>query len=389
MKALIVEAEKKLKPGYVLSDFEKRKGWTKNANSTWKHPRLRLQEVDKAKITGKQVLIRVRACGVCGSDVHMAKEDEEDYMDYAGNTNLPVIMGHEFSGEIVEIGKEVAGLKVGDIVTCEEMLYCGECEYCKVGLVDYCNNLEEIGFTVPGAFAEYVAVSERYCWKINELLQVYQDKDKAFEAGALVEPTAVVCNAIITRAGGIEGGETVVVYGCGPIGLAAISVVRALGAAKVIAFEISSNRRKLAQEVGADYVFNPLELSKSELSAHGKVMEITEGFGANMHIEAAGANPRTIPEIMRSLAIKAKVVQIGMSPEHVLMDLRQFQFRAAKLSGSVGHTAPINYPRAIRLMASKKIDMTKIITKRFSLDQVIDAIRTSSSGNEGKVLVKP
>jgi threonine dehydrogenase-like Zn-dependent dehydrogenase len=115
-------------------------------------------------------------------------------------------------------------------------------------------------------------------------------------------------------------------------------------------------------------VFNPLELSKFESSAHEKVMEITGGLGANMQIEAAAANPRTIPEAMQSLAIRAKAVQIGMSREHVLMDLRQFQFRAAKLSGSVGRTARVNYPRIIRLMASKKIDMTKVITKKFPLD---------------------
>lgn len=158
MKGLIVTAEWNPKPGYTVSDFEKTTGKAITGNSIWKNPRLELKEVPDPTPGPKDVVLKVRACGVCGSDVHFYETDSDGYMLYPGLTKFPCVIGHEFSGEVVAAGKEVKDLKIGDMVTAEEMIWCGECIPCRNGYPNQCLNLEEIGFTINGAFAEYIVI---------------------------------------------------------------------------------------------------------------------------------------------------------------------------------------------------------------------------------------
>ncbi len=177
------------------------------------------------------ILLRPRACGICGSDVHFYETDRDGYVLYPGLTRFPVVIGHEFSGEVVEVGKEVRDLRRGDMVTCEEMIWCGECTPCRNGYPNQCQRLEEIGFTINGAQADLLVVGAKYCWKINALAQRYGNADRAYGAGALCEPTSVSYNAMFSRAEGFKPGGHVVVFGNGPIGFAAIALARAAGAA--------------------------------------------------------------------------------------------------------------------------------------------------------------
>ena len=304
MKALVVSATWEPKLGYVVSEFEKTTGKAIEGSRVWRHPRLELQEVPKPEPGPGWVLLRVRACGICGSDVHFYETDGDDYMLYPGLTKFPMVIGHEFAGEIVEIGKgpESQGFRIGDRVTVEEMTWCGYCRSCRDGFPNQCQNLEEIGFTVPGAMAEYIAVPARLCWKVDSVFERYTDEEAAWEVAATTEPTCVAYNAIFERAGGFRPGAYAVVFGAGPIGLGAIQLSKASGAAKVLVFDVSEVRRRLAEAVGADHVFNPLEVVPSEV-----VMEITKGEGADLSVEAAGSPDRTIPEMEKMLAINGRI----------------------------------------------------------------------------------
>jgi hypothetical protein len=240
-----------------------------------------------------------------------------------------------------------------------------------------------MGFTLPGAMAEYIAVEAKYCWKIDSLIERYGE-EKGFEAGSLVEPTSVSYNALFERGGGFRPGAYVVVYGAGPIGLAAIALSRAAGASKVIAFEISKVRLELAKEVGADHVFDPREAVPSEV-----VMELTGGEGADMQVEAAGAPEQTIPEMEKTLAINGKIVQIGRAAQRVPMYLEAFQVRRSQVYGSQGHSGHGIFPSVIRMMAAGLVDVTPIITSRFDLDRAVEALEKATLREDGKITIKP
>lgn len=383
MKGLVLSAKWEPRPDYEVSEFEKTTGKAITGSSVWRYPKLEVKEVEDPKPGPDDVLIRVKACGICGSDIHFYETDEDGYILYPGLTKFPTIIGHEFSGVVEEVGENVRDLKPGDMVTSEEMIWCGYCTPCRNGFPNHCVNLEEIGFTIPGAIAEYIVVGAKYCWKIDAIAERCGDEDKAFEAGALVEPTSVAYNGIFERGGGFRPGAYVVVYGTGPIGLAAIALSKAAGAAKVIAFEISQVRRKLAEKMGADYVFNPLEVTPSEV-----VMELTGGEGADMHVEAAGAPHKTVPEMEKSLAINGKIVQIGRAAQRVPMYLEALQVRRSQVFGAQGHSGHAIFPSVIRLMASGLVDMTPIITSRFPLEKALDALEKATRREDGKIMIK-
>jgi len=389
MLAAILYADWKPRKGYVPSKIEIETKKVSIGSRIWNNPNLKIEEIDIPKISSIEVLIKVKACGICGSDIHMYEKDNEGYMLYPGLTKLPVVIGHELSGEVVKVGEKVKELKEGDMVTAEEMWWCGYCTPCRKGYVNQCENLEEMGFTVQGGFAEYIAIDAKYCWKINDLLNIYNSEDKVYEAGSLVEPTSVAYNAIFVRAGGFNPGGYIVVYGAGPIGLASIALAKASGAGKVIAFETSEERAKLAKEMGADYVFNPVKLEKENIHPYEKVLEVTNGMGADLQIEAAGAPLKTLPEMQKCLAIGGKITWIGRADVEAPIFMENFQVRAAQIYGSQGHSGYGTFMNVIRLMASGKIDMTKIITRRYKLSNILEAMEQAKKRVDAKITIKP
>ena len=242
MKGLVLDAKWDPRPDYALSDWEKATGKAVTGSAIWRHPTLKVQEWPDPQPGPRDVVIAVQACGVCGSDMHFYETDKEGYILYPGLTKFPTILGHEFSGKVVEVGPEVERLKVGDMVTAEEMIWCGHCTPCRNGYPNHCTNLEEIGFTIPGAFANYIALDEKYCWPIDAIAERFGSEEKGYEIGALSEPTSVSYNAMFERAGGFRPGHYVSVFGAGSIGLAAIGLARAAGAGTIVAFEVSKER---------------------------------------------------------------------------------------------------------------------------------------------------
>lgn len=388
MKAWRLTAEWEPKKEYKLSPKEK-EGRALSGNSIYRNPQLRMAEVPKPEPGPGEILLRVKACGICGTDVHFVQSDEDGYMAYPGLVKLPITPGHEFAGIVEEVGVGVTDFKEGDLVTSEEVNWCGHCYACRGGYYNFCENVEDYGITLPGAFAEYIVVNSKYAWKINRFIDVYGDQEKACEVGALIEPTSVAYEGLFTRAGGIQPGGSVAVFGTGPIGLASIALIKSAGAGKILAFDISRARLELAKSVGADYTLNPDELRKKSTSPHEEILRITEGRGAAMLVEAAGAFRATIPEIMDSLAINGKILVLGRDGTKVPMGLLPFQDRGAQLYGSLGHAGHHNFPSVIELVAQKKIDLSPIITSRYPLEESDKAIQKASKLQDGKIMVKP
>jgi scyllo-inosose 3-dehydrogenase len=384
VKGLVLDATWDPRTDYKVSDWEKQTGKAVTGNSIWRHPKLEVRDWPDPKPGPYDALVEIRACGVCGSDMHFYETDNEGYILYPGLTKFPTILGHEFSGKVVEVGKQVTNLRVGDMVTVEEMQWCGRCTPCRNGFPNQCEDLEEIGFTIPGAFANYIAVDSKFCWKIDAIAERFGDEALAYEVGALTEPTTVSYNGMFERAGGFRPGQYVSVFGAGPIGLAATGLARAAGAGKIAVFEVSSQRRELAQRVGADFVYDPRHVKPSEA-----MMELSHGEGFDFHVEAAGAPHLTVPEMEQALAVNAKIVQIGRAAQRVPMYLESFQVRASQAFGAQGHSGNGTFPNVIRLVASGRLNLSPIITARYDLAKSVDAIARSITRSDGKIMVKP
>jgi threonine dehydrogenase-like Zn-dependent dehydrogenase len=384
MRGLVLDAQWDPRPDYPLSDWEKETGKAITGSSIWRYPKLEVREWPDPKPGPRDVVVEVQACGVCGSDMHFYETDKDHYILYPGLTRFPTILGHEFSGKIVEVGPEVTERKVGDMVTVEEMQWCGHCIPCRNGYPNHCLNLEELGFTVPGAFANYIAVDEKYCWPIDAIVERFGSEERGYEVGALSEPTSVAYNGMFERAGGFRPGHYVSIFGAGPIGLAATGLAKAAGAGIIAVFEVSPARRELAAKVGADHVYDPRQVRASEV-----LMELSRGEGFNVHVEAAGAPQVTVPEMEKALAINAKIVQIGRAAQRVPMYLEAFQVRRAQAFGAQGHSGHETFPNVIRLVASGRLDLSPIITARYGMEQTVDAIAKSTQRIDGKIMVKP
>lgn len=389
MKAYYIEAEWAPKPGYVLSGRELAERRAMRGDLVWKNVRASLKDVPTPSIKSDEVLIKVGACGVCGSDIHAIGSDGEGYSSFASHTKFPVILGHEFSGEIMEVGADVKSVQIGDIIAVEQMRWCGKCRSCRACMFNQCENVEEIGLSADGGFAEYAVVPEKYCCSINNITELLGSKMAALEAGALAEPTCVAYSGMVINAGGMKPGSNVAIFGAGPIGLAALSLARAFGAGPIFVFEANPARMELPKAIGADYVMDPSELLRQGTSPGQVVVDMTDGLGAGMIVEATGSYDRVYPEIITCMGNGAKIVQLGMGATPVSFDIGPLLRRNAHIVGSLGQAGNDIFPAVLRMMASGRIDMRRIITGRFPLDRVAEALEATGNAGLGhaKVLV--
>lgn len=383
MRAFYVEAEYAPREGYVLSQREKDTGRALRGNKIWKNIRGSVVDRPMPVCGDDQVLLKVGAAGICGTDQHLLRKDADGYTMYDGHSKYPIITGHEFSGEIVEVGKNVKKLAVGDLVSVESMHWCGQCDACRRGMFNQCKDLEEPGLTYDGGFAEYAAVNAKYCYKLNDIVNFYGgDKMTAFELGAMVEPTGVAYNGLFVRAGGLRPGGHAAVFGCGPIGLAAIQLLKTSGAAELIAFESVPERMELAKKCGADAVYDPTSFKDADEQAQ-LLMDLTNGAGISLFAECAGATKFTYPVMAKSLAIGGKTAQIGHTVGLTPVDVFGWQWNAAIIAGSNGQSGQGIYPDVIALMASGRIDMRKMCTGRYNLEDIDEGMKIMA----GKVLI--
>ncbi|MGB4569882.1 MAG: scyllo-inosose 3-dehydrogenase, partial [Tepidanaerobacteraceae bacterium] len=346
-------------------------------SKVWRNPRIEIVEHDIPNPGKGEVLIEVKACGICGSDVHMAQPDEDGYILYPGLTGFPAILGHELSGVVVEAGPDAIDkrtnkpYKGGEIVTAEEMMWCGQCQPCADGWPNHCERLDEIGFNVNGAFAKYIVLPAKLLWSLEPLRARYKGDD-IFLAGSLVEPTSVAYNAVIERGGGIRPGDNVVICGGGPIGLAACAILKRQGAAKVILSEPSPTRAELGKKLGADYVIDPTKVDFAE-----EVLRITDGYGASLYLEATGLPTVVYPGIEKAIwegrTLNATVVVVARADAKMPVTGEVLQVRRARIVGAQGHSGHGTFPRVIECMADG-MDMTPMITKKITLEEVPENI---------------
>ena len=383
MRSVVLDAEWNPRPEYDLSDDERNRRRAMNSARVWQHPELRVENRDRPEPAPDEVLVRVRYAGICGSDVSMTETDDEGYMHYSAYTQLPNVTGHEFSGEIVETGDDADLFEVGDPVTAEVTDYCGRCQMCRRGFHGHCENFEQVGFTLDGAFAEYVTVPEKLVWDVSSLSETYDDEDDLFRAAATIEPSTISYYGLFGRAEGIKPGDYHVYHGTGPIGLTGMNVSRAAGAGRVIAFEPSDARREIAHDLGFEHVYNPIEVDPVSV-----VDDVTGGEGADVHVETSGAVSATYPVIENTLAERANVVHISNAGTNPELTLRKYQGNSAQLYGSEGHTGQEVYPRVIRLMAAGQLGNLPIVTSTFGLDEADKAVERAAERVDGKVLIE-
>jgi L-iditol 2-dehydrogenase len=329
---------------------------------------LRLEEVPAPGPPGPdEVRVRVRNVGVCGSDVHYYKRGRiGDFI-----VKEPMILGHETGGEVEEVGGNVTSLKPGDKVALEPGIPCRKCTYCKEGRYNLCQSIF-FWATPPdhGSLCEYVVHPADFCYKLPPEVSTAE--------AAMIEPLAVGVHAC--NVGGVRPGSTVAVTGAGPIGLLAMQVALAYGAAAAIATDVSPARLALAQKLGAKVTINP---AKEEVLK--RIMEVTEGQGVDLLLECSGA-AQAISQAPDIVKIGGLINWVGMThPPEVSLDVVKMIIREIRTQGTFRYANA--YPIALNLAAAGKISLKPLITARFPLEKAIEAIDLSASAKAEQIKV--
>ena len=317
------------------------------------------------------VLIRVKACGICGSDVH-------GFTGKTGRRIPPLIMGHEAAGIVEKLGRTVSGFEKGDRVCFDSTVYCNKCEACRTGLFNRCDKRQVLGVSVPafkrhGAFAEYVAVPSWIVSKIPDEL--------SFVHAALLEPASIGTHA--ANRAPVSNNDTVVVIGAGTIGLFILQAAKLRGAAKVIAVDINEFRLDLAKKLGADKLINPL---KSDLSE--AVLQETEGKGANVTLEAVGY-AKTFADAVSITRMGGHIVAVGNLEKKAEFDLQQLVAKEHTFTGSYASSG--EFRDCIELVASGKINVEPLISDVLPLEEGPDAFDRLLKAEENllKIVLEP
>ena len=309
---------------------------------------------------GDEVLIRVRASGICGSDLHALYQRQEP------SRQIP---GHEFAGEVVQVDAP-RGLKVGNRVTATAACGCGICHLCRSGDTAYCRNKGGIGWSRDGADAEYVLVPEASCLPLPD--------DVSFEVGSLIQDAMGTTYHGLKKIG-VSGMDVLGVFGLGPIGLGAVLVAKQMGAT-AIGFDLSAYRLELAKQLGADYAFHPDEDPRTA------VMEITQGRGLDKAAECAGADA-TLNWCLDLTRIFGKVALLGEHRRATINPSGQLIHKGITMSGSTCFNLG-EYGELLSLI-EKGARPERMITHRFPLEEAAEAFRLFESGQTGKVIFVP
>jgi L-iditol 2-dehydrogenase len=302
---------------------------------------LELTDMPVPEAAADEILVRVRACGICGSDVHGLDGS-------TGRRIPPLVMGHEAAGEVAAIGAGVSDLEPGDRVTFDSTIFCGRCYFCLRGEVNLCDNREVLGvspgpYRRHGAFAEFVAVPRRIVYRLPDTL--------SFEQAALIEAVSVAVHAV--GLSGVRLGDTAVVVGAGMIGLLVVQAVRRAGATRVVAVDVDQARLSLARQLGAT------ETILAGTGAVARILEAAGGRGADVAIECVGAEA-PIHTAISSVRKGGSVVLVGNVSPRVALPLQEVVSRQIRLQGSCASSG--EYPLVIDLMATQEIRVEPLIS---------------------------
>ena len=314
-----------------------------------------------------EVVIKNMVCGVCGTDVHIFHGEPG-----SADVTPPVVLGHEYSGEVVEVGEGVTALKPGDHVTVDPNIYCGECVYCRNGKKQLCETMQAVGVTRDGGFGEYSLVPAAQAFKLGDSV--------LYEAGAMAEPVACCLHGIDLA--GIKAGDRVCIVGGGAIGLIMLQLAKLSGASSLVLSEPNEKRRQVALSLGADAAIDPTAPDA------GSAYEAALGDGADVVIECVGNNA-AVKSAFQLAKKGATIVLFSVPKVDATFDLPLFDVYKKELTIRGSFVNPDTHERAVRLINSGKLDFTSIITHRFNLDQLPEAIAMQMSSESIKVVVCP
>lgn len=325
---------------------------------------LRLEDRPVPRIGPDEVLIRVAFCGICGSDLHtIAGMQMGVHVRPAG----PRVLGHEVSGTVAEVGREVTACRVGDRVTCCPWVTCGQCGYCRRGLFNHCANKQLLG----GSLAEYVVAPQGSVYQVPA--------NVSSRRAALAEPLS--CCVWAMDLAQIQSGSSVVVIGAGPMGLLMLLLARAGGAATTIVSEPNPVRADLARQLGATIVVDPREADLRET-----VLAATNGLGADVSFEAVG-HPATTSDALRSVRNAGTIVIVGVTEPSATLPLSPYEVYRRQLTIRGCFTRRLSFERTMQWIA--RLDLDPVVTHVFPLADIGDAVECARQGYGGKILVAP
>lgn len=328
-----------------------------------------LKTVDIPQIGPLDVLVKPRATSICGTDLHIYNWD-----NWAKKRlKPPFIIGHEVAGDIVEIGSDVRGWQVGDYVSVECHKVCGVCYHCRTGQAHICSNYKILGVDFDGVFAEYVRVPVTNLWRNKPSLPP--------EVASLQDP---IGNAVLTTLSHDIPTKTVLVMGCGAIGIFCVGIASAAGAQQVIAVDVNDYRLNMAAQLGATSVLNGRQVNVAQ-----EVRRLTDDEGVDIMLEMSG-NEKAFHEALSTVKNGGRVSLLSVYPEKVSIDLaEEVVFKGITLVGITGREIWNTWYKTAGLLNSGKLDVTPVITHKFLLEDFTEGFRLMNSGQSGKVILYP
>lgn len=326
---------------------------------------IKIEEKEKPIITDDEVLIRVMAAGVCGTDLHIF-----DGAKGASECFPPVILGHEFSGIVEAVGKAVTRVKTGDHVTVDPSIMCGKCYSCQTGKPHFCESYSATGVTYDGGFAEFCKAKEEQLYILNP--------EVSFEEGALCEPLGC-CLHGIDRAN-IRTGDTVLIIGGGTIGSIMIQLAKLAGASTVILSEPVEEKWILAKKMGADHTINPLKQTPFEFIQEKGIREI------NVTIECVGSKA-TMLDAFKYISNGGHVLLFGVSDPDLEIPVKPYEIFQREITVTASYVNPYTHGRAANLLNTRKLQLSELISDKLTLDEIEDAFKIREK--KGKAMIYP
>ncbi len=328
---------------------------------------IRIEDIPVPKIDSQQILVKVAACGVCHTDLH--------YIEHGVPTfkSPPIVLGHEASGVVEEVGSDVTTFAKGQRVLIPAVLTCGRCTLCRMGRENICSHMTMLGNHIDGAYAEFVAVPAKDVLTLPESVPLE-------EASIIADAISTPYHAVKNRAR-VKLGDTVVVFGCGGVGINAVQLAAAAGAC-VIAVDINERKLEWASEFGAAHTINA-----SKVARVSKEVKKLTGGGADIAMEVIG-NPRTIEEAFDCVRVGGRLCVVGYTPETISVVAGKIMFKEIEVVGSLG-CRPLDYHALIRLVEMGKIDVKRLVTHRFKLDELDRAFAVMKEGVSLRSIVVP
>ncbi len=326
---------------------------------------LRVEEVPVRELKDNEVKIRVKYCGICGTDIHIFHGDGG-----CCDVTPPLVPGHEFSGVVAEVGSKVKTVKVGDRVTGDPNDMCGECYFCKNGMQHFCKNNIGIGTTVDGGFAEYVIMREKQVYKVSD--------DLSFIEAAMTEPISCCLHGIDLC--NIKAGDTVLVIGGGPIGMIMMQLAKNAGASKVIMSEPVEEKREQALKLGATKTIDPLhEDVEAVLAEYCENVNVVIECVGNVHAQA---------DAVRFAGKGATIMYFGLAAPEESFPIKPDDIFKKELHITSSYINPYSFERAIQILESGTVELESLITNVVPLDDIADVFTKPEYRRTGKVMIQ-